>query len=68
MPTATDVEFELLQTISQLTQKAFEQNDSQAIDDIIHLIPVYADRNIELRTSNAAVMEIKAVKGILSAA
>ena len=68
MPTATDVEFELLQTISQLTQKAFEQNDSQAIDDIIHLIPAYADRNIELRTSNAAVMEINAVKGILSAA
>ena len=68
MPTATDVEFELLQTISQLTQKAFEQNDSQAIDDIIHLIPAYADRNIELRTSNAAVMDINAVKGILSAA
>ena len=74
---ATEIEFELLQKISQLSQKAFNmeiknkqdmEEKAKTIDDIIKLIPLYADRNIELRTANAAMIEIKAVKGILSAA
>ena len=66
--TAEEVEFELLQQISQLSQKAFEQNDSQSIDDIIKLIPLYAERNYGFRLSEVKVMEIGDIKGILSAA
>jgi len=66
--TAATVEFDLLQKISQLTPKAFEANDPQSIDDIIKLIPLYAERNVELRTANVKVMEIRNIKGILSAA
>nr|MCR4663592.1 hypothetical protein [Endomicrobiaceae bacterium] len=45
-----------------------EINDPQSIDDIIKLIPLYAERNVELRTANVKVMEIQDIKGILSAA
>ncbi len=75
---ASEVEFELLQKISQLSEKAFnmEVKDKQdmeektkAIDDIINLIPLYAERNIDFKTAtNIDVMEIKNIKGILSAA
>ena len=75
---ASEVEFELLQKISQLSQKAFnmEVKDKQdmeektkTIDDIINLIPLYAERNIDFKTAtNIDVMEIKNIKGILSAA
>ena len=66
--TAAEVEFELLKKISQLSQQAFEQNDPQALDDIIKLIPLYADRKVELRTANINVVDIQNIKGILSAA
>ncbi len=66
--TAAEVEFELLKKISQLSQQAFEQNDSQALDDIIKLIPLYADRKVELRTANINIVDIQNIKGILSAA
>lgn len=66
--TAAEVEFELLKKISQLSQQAFEQNDPQSIDDIIKLIPLYAERNVELRTANINVVDIQNIKGILSAA
>ena len=66
--TASEVEFELLKKISQLSQQAFEQNDPQSIDDIIKLIPLYAERNVELRTANINVVDIQNIKGILSAA
>ena len=67
--TATEIEFALLQKISDLSQKAFEQKDPQAIDDIIKLIPLYAERNIDFRTAtDIEVVDIKNIKGILSAA
>ena len=66
--TAAEVEFELLKKISQLSQQAFEQNDPQSIDDIIKLIPLYAERKVELRTANINVVDIQNIKGILSAA
>lgn len=67
--TAAEIELKLLQTISQLSQKAFEEKDPKSIDDIIKLIPLYAERNIDFRTAtNIDVMEIKNIKGILSAA
>ena len=45
-----------------------EINDPQSIDDIIKLIPLYAERNVQLRTANVKVMDIQNIKGILSAA
>ena len=67
--TAAEIELKLLQTISQLSQKAFEEKDPKSIDDIIKLIPLYAERNIDFRTAtDIDVMEIKNIKGILSAA
>lgn len=67
--TAAEIDLKLLEKISQLSQKAFEEKDPQAIDDIIKLIPLYAERNIDFRTAtDIDVMEIKNIKGILSAA
>ena len=43
-------------------------NDTQSIDDIIKLIPLYAERNMQLRTANVDIMDIQNIKGILSAA
>lgn len=65
---ASEVELELDRQISKLTQRAFEQNDPQAIDDIIKLIPLYADRGTGFRTQEIKIMEIQNIKGILSAA
>ena len=71
----SQLQFNLLQEISELSQKAFVQeteqnkeNKTKAIDDIIKLIPLYAEPNIRLRTANAEMIDIKSVKGILSAA
>lgn len=65
---ASEVEIELSKRISQLAQRAFEQNDPQAIDDIIKLIPLYADRGTGFRTQEIKIMEIQNIKGILAAA
>lgn len=45
-----------------------EINDPQSIDDLIKLIPLYSDRNVELKTANVQVADIQNIKGILSAA
>jgi len=65
---ASEVELELDRQISKLSQRAFEQNDPQAIDDIIKLIPLYADRGTGFRTQEIKIMEIQNIRGILSAA
>jgi len=72
---ATDFEIEFSNILSQKVSLAFkdinvskEINDPQSIDDIIRLIPLYAERNIELRTSDVKVVDLESIKGILSAA
>ena len=72
------LQFNLLQEISELSQKAFiqeikterdKENKTRAIDDIINLIPLYAERNMEFRSAtNIDMVDIKNIKGILSAA
>jgi hypothetical protein len=71
--TASQFELEFEKMIMDKVSKGFknelsEINDPQSIDDIIKLIPLYAERNVELRTANVKVMEIQDIKGILSAA
>lgn len=71
--TASQFELEFEKMIMDKVATGFknelsEINDPQSIDDIIKLIPLYAERNVELRTANVKVMEIQDIKGILSAA
>jgi hypothetical protein len=71
--TTAQFELEFEKMIFDKVSKGFknglsEINDPQSIDDIIKLIPLYAERNVELRTTNVKIMEIQNIKGILSAA
>ena len=71
--TAAQFELEFEKMIMDKVSTGFknglsEINDPQSIDDIIKLIPLYAERNAELRTANVEVMDIQNIKGILSAA
>lgn len=71
--TAAQFELEFEKMIMDKVSAGFknglsEINDPQSIDDIIKLIPLYAERNAELRTANVEVMDIQNIKGILSAA
>ena len=71
--TAAQFELEFEKMIMDKVSTGFknglsEISDPQSIDDIIKLIPLYAERNAELKTANVKVMEIQDIKGILSAA
>ncbi|MDD3053114.1 MAG: hypothetical protein PHG84_01775 [Endomicrobiaceae bacterium] len=65
---ASEVEQKLLERILVLTDEAFNKNTPQAINEIIEILPLYADRNTELRTSKVEVMNVQNIRGILSAA
>ncbi|MBR3628665.1 MAG: hypothetical protein IKN42_07505, partial [Elusimicrobia bacterium] len=71
--TAAQFEFEFEKMIMNKVSTGFAEGlsqikDPQSIDDIIKLIPLYAERNTELRTAKVEVIEIQNFKGILSAA
>ncbi|MFA6913805.1 MAG: hypothetical protein WCQ83_01230 [Endomicrobiia bacterium] len=65
---ASEVEQKLLERILVLTDEAFNKNTPQAVNEIIEILPLYADRNTELRTSKVEVMNVQNIRGILSAA
>lgn len=66
--TAYEVEQKLLERVAFLSDEAFNKNSPQAINEIIEILPLYADRNTELRTSKVELMNVQNVRGILSAA
>jgi hypothetical protein len=66
-----EVEFEkiILDKVSTGFKNDLSQiNDTQSIADIINWIPLYAERKGRLDTTKVEVMDIKNIKGILSAA
>lgn len=66
--TASEVEQKLLERVSFLTNEAFNKNSPQAINEIIEILPLYADRNTELRTTKVELINVQNIRGILSAA
>lgn len=66
--TAAQAEQALMETISRLADEAFVQNKPEAINDIIELIPLYADRNSDFRTESVELINVQNIRGILSAA
>lgn len=69
--TQVEVDFELEKQMVQLAKRAFEQEkpDSQAIDDIIKLIPLFADRNVNIALPETNPMDmIQNIRGVLAAA
>lgn len=66
--TAYEVEQKLLERVAFLSDEAFNNNSPRAINEIIEILPLYADRNTELRTSKVELMDVQNVRGILSAA
>ena len=66
--TAAQAEQALMETISKLADEAFVQNKPEAINDIIELIPLYADRVSDFRAESVEVINVQNIRGILSAA
>ena len=65
-----EIKEELYKEVLKFSQEIKEegQEQSTAIDDIIKLISVYAERKVELRTAEVKVADIQNIKGMLSAA
>lgn len=66
--TVSEAEQKFLLRVSELADEAFNKNSPQAVNEIIEILPLYADRNTELRTAKVQVMDVKNIRGILTAA